>query len=109
MDNEIGTLSRRSRGWMCLRGTRSSVAALVIVACAIFCGGPEVYAVGNAPVLLLAQADVLSQDAAAAKVRKETGGRVLDIQTEDRDGTTVYLVKVLLPDGLVRVVPVSSK
>jgi uncharacterized membrane protein YkoI len=59
--------------------------------------------------LLLAQAVGLSQDEAAAKVREETGGRVLDVQTGTQDGLAVYLVKVLLPDGRVRVVTVSSQ
>jgi uncharacterized membrane protein YkoI len=57
--------------------------------------------------LLLAQSVGLSQDEAAAKVREETGGRVLDVQTGTQDGLAVYLVKVLLPDGRVRVVTVS--
>ena len=58
--------------------------------------------------LLLAQAVGLSQDEAAAKVREETGGRVLDVQTGTRDGMAIYFVKVLLPDGRVRVVTVGS-
>jgi len=57
--------------------------------------------------LLLAQVVSLSQDEAAAKVREDTGGRVLDVQTGTQDGLAVYLVKVLLPDGRVRVVTVS--
>lgn len=59
--------------------------------------------------LLLAQVVDLSEDQAAAKVREETGGRVLDVQTAMQDGVAVYLVKVLLPDGHVRVVTVSSR
>ena len=59
--------------------------------------------------LLLAQSVILSQDEAAAKVREETGGRVLDVQTGTQDGLAVYLVKVLLPDGRVRVVTVTSQ
>lgn len=59
--------------------------------------------------LLLAQSVGLSQDEAAAQVREETGGRVLDVQTGTQDGLAVYLVKVLLPDGRVRVVTVSSQ
>ncbi len=58
--------------------------------------------------MLLAQSVGLSQDEAAAKVREETGGRVLDVQTGTQDGLAVYLVKVLLPDGRVRVVTVTS-
>lgn len=58
--------------------------------------------------VLLAQAVGISQDEAAAKVREDTGGRVLDVQTGNQDGVPVYLVKVLLPDGRVRVVTVSG-
>ena len=51
------------------------------------------------------QADI-GPDAAAAKVRKDTGGRVLRVQRDERG---VYQVKVLLPGGRVRVVPVDSR
>jgi len=51
----------------------------------------------------------VSQDTAAAKVREDTGGRVLDVQTAIQDGVTVYLVKVLLADGRVRVFTVRSE
>lgn len=56
--------------------------------------------------VLLAQAVGISQDEAAARVRRQTGGRVLDVRTASQDGVTVYLVKVLLPNGRVRVVTV---
>ena len=59
--------------------------------------------------LLLAQSEPLSQDEAAAKVREDTGGRILDVQAGSQDGLTVYVVKVLLPDGRVREVTVRSK
>lgn len=58
--------------------------------------------------LLLAQSTGISQDEAAAKVRESTGGRVLDVRTESQDGVAVYVVKVLLPDGRVRVVTVGG-
>jgi hypothetical protein len=51
----------------------------------------------------------VSQDIAVAKVREDTGGRVLDVQTAIQDGVTVYLVKVLLADGRVRVFTVRSE
>jgi uncharacterized membrane protein YkoI len=59
--------------------------------------------------LLLTQSEPLSQDEAAAKVREDTGGRILDVQAASQDGLTVYVVKVLLPDGRVREVTVRSK
>ena len=58
---------------------------------------------------LLAQSEQLSQDEAAAKVRRDTGGRILGVQPGTQDGLTVYIVKVLLPDGRVREVTVRSK
>jgi len=58
--------------------------------------------------VLLAQSGGLSQDQAVAQVREQTGGRVLDVKTGSQDGVTVYFVKVLLPDGRVRVVTVKS-
>jgi len=63
----------------------------------------------RSPDLHVAQTSDVSQDEAAAKVREDTGGRVLDVKTEVQDGITVYLVKVLLTDGRVRVVTVSSQ
>lgn len=59
--------------------------------------------------LFIAQATNISQDQAAAQVREDTGGRVLDVKTEIQNGVSVYLVKVLLEDGRVRVVTVSSE
>ena len=58
---------------------------------------------------LLAQSGQLSQDEAAAKVRRDTGGRILGVQPGTQDGLTVYFVKVLLPDGRVREVTVRSR
>lgn len=57
----------------------------------------------------LAVVPKVSQDTAVAKVREDTGGRVLDVQTAIQDGVTVYLVKVLLADGRVRIFRVSSE
>jgi uncharacterized membrane protein YkoI len=75
--------------------------------CVIACAEPGAYAWHGE--LLLAQSAPLTQDEAAAKVREDTGGRVLDVQTGDQDGLTVYFVKVLLADGRVRVVTVRSQ
>ena len=59
--------------------------------------------------VLLTQSESLSQDEAAAKVREDTGGRILDVQAASQGGLTVYVVKVLSPDGRVREVTVRSK
>ena len=60
---------------------------------------------GSHRYLAQRQADI-GADAAAARVREATGGRVLRVQ---RDKRGVYQVKVLLPGGRVRVVPVDGR
>lgn len=52
-----------------------------------------------------ARRDGISLDEAVARVKRETGGRVLS--AEPRDGR--YRVKVLLPNGAVRVINVDAR
>lgn len=52
-----------------------------------------------------AQRDGISLDEAVTRVRRDTGGRVLS--AEARDGR--YRIKVLLPNGAVRVINVDSR
>lgn len=68
-------------------------------------GGPAVEA---SPELFVQATPAVSKDEAAALARQTTGGRVLDIQTQDRNGKTVYRVKVLR-DGRVRFVRVDAQ
>jgi hypothetical protein len=49
-----------------------------------------------------AWADV-SRDAAAATARQATGGRVLAVDRSERDGRAVWRVKVVTPQGEVKV------
>lgn len=49
--------------------------------------------------------DGVSLDEAVTRVRRETGGRVLS--AEPRDGR--YRIKVLMPNGAVRVVNVDAR
>lgn len=56
----------------------------------------------------LAQARI-GQGQAVAFARQATGGRVLDVQTQNVSGRIVYLVKVLMPDGRVRIVAVDGE
>ncbi len=51
----------------------------------------------------------LSSGEAAAIVREETGGRVLGVKSEKRNGSRVYRVKVLLPKGRVRYYEVDRR
>ncbi len=53
--------------------------------------------------------DGISLDEAVARVRRETGGRVLSAEARDRRGDTTYRIKVLLPNGAVRVVNVDAR
>ena len=59
--------------------------------------------------ILIVQTKARSEDDAAKSVREKTGGRVLGVETAASGGKTVYLVKVLLPSGTVRVVEVSGQ
>jgi len=54
------------------------------------------------------QADI-GPDAAAAKVRKATGGRVLGVRRGKGRGSPIYRVKVLLPGGRVRTIGVHGQ
>ncbi len=63
--------------------------------------------VAGAP-LRLAQA-ASSADEAAAVARRQTGGRVLGVDWSEAGGGPVYLVKVLMPDGSIRIVPVTAE
>lgn len=53
--------------------------------------------------------DGLSLDEAVARARRETGGRVLSAQVQEDRGRTVYRIKLLLPNGSVRVVQVDPQ
>jgi len=51
----------------------------------------------------------LSLDEAAARVQRDTGGRVLSAEARENHGRTTYRIKVLLRDGSVRVVNVDAQ
>ena len=50
----------------------------------------------------------LSLDEAVARVRRDTGGRVLSAQAREDRGRTIYRIKVLLPNGAVRIISVDA-
>ncbi|GAB4513648.1 MAG: hypothetical protein Tsb0026_18500 [Sulfuricaulis sp.] len=52
-----------------------------------------------------ARHDGISLDEAVARVRRETGGRVLSAEARD----SRYRIKVLMPNGAVRVVNVDAR
>jgi uncharacterized membrane protein YkoI len=51
----------------------------------------------------------ISLDEAVARIRRETGGRVLSAEARDRRGDATYRIKVLLPNGAVRVYNVDAR
>jgi uncharacterized membrane protein YkoI len=51
----------------------------------------------------------LTLDEAVARVRRDTGGRVLSAEARENRGHTTYRIKVLLRDGSVRVVNVDAQ
>ena len=55
---------------------------------------------------LPAWADV-SRDDAAARAQRASGGRVLAVDKADREGRAVWRVKVLTPQGEVKVILVD--
>lgn len=59
--------------------------------------------------ILLVQTTASNEDDAAKKAREKTGGRVLSVESAKSGGSTIYLVKVLLPSGTVRVVKITGK
>ncbi|MGR8919732.1 MAG: hypothetical protein ACU85V_08935 [Gammaproteobacteria bacterium] len=59
----------------------------------------------SVPFLAAGAADA---GAAARQAADMTGGRVLDVQAELSEGREVYLVKVLLEDGRVKVVRIEG-
>ena len=52
-----------------------------------------------------ARRDGVSLDEAVARVRRETGGRVLSAEARD----SRYRIKVLMPNGAVRVINVDAR
>lgn len=51
----------------------------------------------------------LSLDEAVTRVRRDTGGRVLAAEAREQRGRATYRIKVLLPNGSVRVVDVDAQ
>lgn len=50
----------------------------------------------------------MSLDAAVRQVKQQTGGRILSAETITRDGKKMHRIKVLLPDGTVRVMMINA-
>ena len=50
----------------------------------------------------------ISADEAAARVQRQYGGRILAVDTRQRNGQVIYRIKVLTRKGVVRVVRVKA-
>lgn len=57
----------------------------------------------------LAAKQGVSLDQAVAQVQRDTQGRILTAETINRNGRAVHRIKVLLPNGNVRVVYVEAE
>jgi len=58
---------------------------------------------------LLIAANGVSLDAAVKQVKQQTGGRILTADTVTRNGNKVHRIKVLLPDGTVKVMYINAE
>jgi uncharacterized membrane protein YkoI len=50
----------------------------------------------------------ISADEAAARVQRQYGGRILAVETRQRNGEVFYRIKVLTRKGVVRVVRINA-
>ena len=50
----------------------------------------------------------ISADEAAARVQQQYGGRILAVETRQRNGEVFYRIKVLTRKGVVRVVRINA-
>ena len=57
----------------------------------------------------LAARNGVSLDEAVARVKQQTKGRILTAETTQREGKPVHRIKVLLPNGSVRVMYVDAE
>ncbi|GAB4345411.1 MAG: hypothetical protein Kow006_02590 [Gammaproteobacteria bacterium] len=65
-----------------------------------------VFAHGETPAA--AERGELTAEEAAALVQRQTGGQALEVKSDSRDGRRVYRVRILTPDGRVRVITVDA-
>lgn len=51
----------------------------------------------------------VSLDQAVLQVKQQTGGRILSAKTKNKSDSVVHKIKVLLPNGKVRIIRVNAK
>lgn len=57
----------------------------------------------------LAATEQTSLEEAVAQVRQQTGGRILSADTRRVEGRRVHRIKVLLPDGRIRILLIETE
>ncbi len=87
---------------------RRHTLSVLISLCLLLPALASANAITNPEPIMLASSDGITLEQATAKVRRETGGRILSASESRRDGRKVYRIKVLLPSGHVRVVTVNA-
>ncbi|MGA9421755.1 MAG: hypothetical protein WBW61_05280 [Rhodanobacteraceae bacterium] len=80
----------------------------------MFCRCTRALGLSLATLVLVATATIgvareISVQAAVARVQRETHGKILGVQTLRLGKHKVYRIKVLTPDGQVRVVQVAAE
>jgi len=103
LKTRIHDLENPMRGKLFLR----YLILLVLLSPAIAAVSASPFATQYEPVRLAAR-DGVSLDEAVARVKKQTKGRILTAETTQRKGQPVHRIKVLLPNGSVRVMYVDA-
>jgi len=62
----------------------------------------------DSPFIQLAS-NGMSLDTAVRQVKQQTGGRILSAETVSRNGKRIHRIKVLLPDGTVRIMRFNAE
>ena len=60
------------------------------------------------PAAVLTAGGGVSLDQAAARIKRQTGGRILAATTVTKGGRRIHRIKVLLPSGEVRIYQVNA-
>lgn len=81
------------------------LSAIVLLVCCSLLPVP-VSAAHSSPWLLAGSG--MSLDAAVRQVRQQTGGRILSAETVQSNGGRIHRIKVLLPDGTVRIMTFNA-
>jgi len=73
-----------------------------VVVRSLICACALAFAFASAPAWALSMKDAIEQ------VQRETAGKVLSADTIRTRGTVIYRIKVLMPDGRVRIFQIPA-